>query len=367
MRVPSVPAMVPVSAPPLTATRIHRPAVCSCSSARPPSVPVRWSSTAVGVSAPPSTVRARSSRDAVSSRLTAACTASRAARCTTLLTATATVTNSTRASRLRGSPMVNVCRGGVRYQLSSRHAATAASTAGQKPPITVTVTTASRKTSRSSAKFRWSWAETSRTVSNGRPIRVRATPATRRRVLIAPVQAARRRHRPGPSSRSSRLAGRPSALMSTLSSVNRLASERNTVPARAHPAAVAASVIAASVASTPVGRRSAYGGREKPITVSQAMTPSGRSGQRLGEQRGHAGHDRRRDQHAGARQPSVQRRGQGAQQEQRSEGYRQRVRCRDPVTSLTSSHRDFIRPPPAAKIDDLDVALTPSHPVLTPR
>ena len=40
--------------------------------------------------------------------------------------------------------MVNVWIGTVKYQLSRRLAATAASTAGQKPPITVMVTTATR-------------------------------------------------------------------------------------------------------------------------------------------------------------------------------------------------------------------------------
>ena len=40
--------------------------------------------------------------------------------------------------------MVNVCSGSVKYQFSSRQAATAANTAGQKPPTTVTQTTATR-------------------------------------------------------------------------------------------------------------------------------------------------------------------------------------------------------------------------------
>ena len=61
-----------------------------------------------------------------------------------LLTATATVTNSSSASRFLGSAMVNVCSGSVKNQLSSRLAATAASTAGQNPPTTVIVTTATR-------------------------------------------------------------------------------------------------------------------------------------------------------------------------------------------------------------------------------
>ncbi len=129
---------------PLDATGTQRPETRSCSSARPPSVLVRCARTAAGVSAPPSTVCASASRDAASSLLCAACSARRAARCTTLLTATATVTNSTRASRLRGSPIVNVCSGGVKYQFSSRLDATAVSTAGQNPPTTAVVTTATR-------------------------------------------------------------------------------------------------------------------------------------------------------------------------------------------------------------------------------
>ena len=98
----------------------------------------------MGVSAPPSTVWASSSRDAASPALRAASTCRRAARWTTLLTVTATVTNSSRASMLRGSAMVRVCRGLVKYQLSSRLAVIAASTAGQKPPTIATATTATR-------------------------------------------------------------------------------------------------------------------------------------------------------------------------------------------------------------------------------
>ena len=37
-----------------------------------------------------------------------------------------------------------MCSGSVKYQFSSKLAATAASTAGQKPPSTVIVTTATR-------------------------------------------------------------------------------------------------------------------------------------------------------------------------------------------------------------------------------
>ena len=70
--------------------------------------------------------------------------ARRAARCTTLLTVTATVTKSRSASRLRGSAIVSVCSGFVKYQLSSRLAVTAPRTAGQKPPTTAIATTATR-------------------------------------------------------------------------------------------------------------------------------------------------------------------------------------------------------------------------------
>ena len=96
------------------------------------------------MSAPPSTVWARPRSDSVSFELRAASASRRAARWTTLLTATATVTNSTRASRLRGSAIVNVCSGAVKNQFSRRQAPTAATTAGQKPPTTVTATTATR-------------------------------------------------------------------------------------------------------------------------------------------------------------------------------------------------------------------------------
>ena len=54
------------------------------------------------------------------------------------------MTNSTSASRFFGSAIVKVCSGSVKYQFSSKLAATAANTAGQKPPTTVTATTATR-------------------------------------------------------------------------------------------------------------------------------------------------------------------------------------------------------------------------------
>ena len=96
------------------------------------------------MSAPPSTVWASSSSEAASLALRSASTWRRAARWTTLLTVTATVTNSSRASMLRGSAIVSVCSGRVKYQLSSRLAVIAASTAGQNPPTIATATTATR-------------------------------------------------------------------------------------------------------------------------------------------------------------------------------------------------------------------------------
>ena len=114
------------------------------SSARPSVAPVRWRSTAAGLSSPPSTVCASASSEAASSELRAACTARRAARWTTLLTVTATVTNSIRASRFRGWSMVSVCSGGVKYQLISRLAPIAAATAGQNPPTIAMATTTTR-------------------------------------------------------------------------------------------------------------------------------------------------------------------------------------------------------------------------------
>ncbi len=61
----------------------------------------------------------------------------------------------------------------------------------------------------------------------------------------------------------------------TLSSVDRVVNHLNTVPAAAEPSATAAITIAASTAVLPEGLRWAYGGREKPVTVSQPMMPSG--------------------------------------------------------------------------------------------
>ncbi len=61
-----------------------------------------------------------------------------------LLTVTAIVTNSSSARMFAGASIVQVCSGGVKYQLSSRPAATAAATAGQNPPMIVTAITTTR-------------------------------------------------------------------------------------------------------------------------------------------------------------------------------------------------------------------------------
>src|SRR5262249_37350899 len=61
----------------------------------------------------------------------------------------------------------------------------------------------------------------------------------------------------------------------TLSSVTRAGQDRNSQPAVAPASVHAAIVIAACAAVAPSGCRSAYGGRENPMTVSQPITPSG--------------------------------------------------------------------------------------------
>ena len=57
-------------------------------------------------------------------------------------------------------------------------------------------------------------------------------------------------------------------------SVTRPAPQRYSAPSPAAAKALAAIAIAACPASGPVGRRSAYGGRENPIVVSQPMSAS---------------------------------------------------------------------------------------------
>ncbi len=125
-------------------TGTQRPFTSSTSCADICRVASTWSSTAVGVSAPPRTARASPSSACASAELRAASAARRAARCTTLLTLIAAQTNSSRASRFCGASMLRVCNGSVKYQLSSKLAAIADSTAGQKPPTAETATTSNR-------------------------------------------------------------------------------------------------------------------------------------------------------------------------------------------------------------------------------
>ncbi len=58
-------------------------------------------------------------------------------------------------------------------------------------------------------------------------------------------------------------------------SVNRPAHQRYSTPSPAPASALAATAIAACQAMGPVGRSCAYGGREKPIAVSQPISASG--------------------------------------------------------------------------------------------
>ena len=77
---------------------------------------------------------------------------------------------------------------------------------------------------------------------------------------------------PGPADAPCRF---PLTPVLTYPSVTRAASQRNSAPRAPLPSAVTPITSAASAAVLPVGRRSAYGGREKPATVSQPIAPSG--------------------------------------------------------------------------------------------
>ena len=95
-----------------------------------PNVSRSWSSKAASGFAPCSTLPARVASVAASAAARAASRVRRAARSTTALTAAATTTKTSSASTLFRSAMVKVPTGGVKYQLSSRLAATAAASAG---------------------------------------------------------------------------------------------------------------------------------------------------------------------------------------------------------------------------------------------
>ena len=64
--------------------------------------------------------------------------------------ATATAEEDHEGEHVLGSPMVHVCNGGVKYQLTSRKPPTAATSAGQRPPSAETATTSSRNSRRRS-------------------------------------------------------------------------------------------------------------------------------------------------------------------------------------------------------------------------
>ena len=95
-----------------------------------PNVSRNCSSRAASGSAPCRTLPARVASVAASAAARAASRVRRAARSTTALTAAATTRKASSASRLFRSAMVKVPTGGVKYQFSSRLAATAAARAG---------------------------------------------------------------------------------------------------------------------------------------------------------------------------------------------------------------------------------------------
>ncbi len=96
-----------------------------------------------------SSAPASRTNDVASLRARAASSARRAAAVTSALTTAATTRNTTSASTFWPSLIVHVWIGGVRYQLTSRNAATAAMPATDAPPTAATTTTSSRYSNRS--------------------------------------------------------------------------------------------------------------------------------------------------------------------------------------------------------------------------
>ena len=127
-------------------------------------------------STPPATV----ARVCASAPASAACRVRRAAVSTTQLTATATTTKIARASRLSVPAMVSRPYGGVKNQFRARNPETAASSAGQSPPISATPTTATRN-SRMSAVSDSPESMVRSAVSTGSPASTATKPARRRR------------------------------------------------------------------------------------------------------------------------------------------------------------------------------------------
>jgi len=185
---------------------------------------------------------------------------------------------------LVGASIVQVCTGGVKNQLSSRPAVIAASTAGQKPPTSVTTMTARRYSNNSSTRARWDRAIVSATVSAGSTVAAIARPANNRRRLRPGGRVAARRLNAGTGVVAVSPAGvlRPGVTASSvaLPSTGRGAyreatprTRRTRAPAPAAPVATTASATAAG--AVPCRCNSPYGAREKPATVNQPIAARG--------------------------------------------------------------------------------------------
>src|SRR5581483_6210054 len=126
--------------------------------------------------------------------------------------------------------------------------------------------------SRSSARSRCGRAAVRASVSSGSSTAASSPPLSRRRQLMASAPAAGPWPAPAADTRPAPAqdARRPPRVP-TYPSVRRRACQRNTRPAPAPAAAHKASAAAACTAAGPVGRSWAYGGREKPVAVSQPM------------------------------------------------------------------------------------------------
>ena len=101
---------------------------------------------------------------------------------------------------------------------------------------------------------------------------------------------------------------------------------------------------AARAATGPVILSWAYGGREKPTTVSHPMTPrtGATSGSATAEMDEH--HRRGDDEDPGGREPAAQPGGERAGHQQRGEAGWQREVRRQPAGRTVTVHRNQLRP-----------------------
>ena len=86
-----------------------------------------------------------------------------------------------RARRFSASAIVQVCRGGVKRRLTTRNPTSAVASAGASPPTVATVTTSSRKSSRTLGRLTSSRIGTRTALRAGTPSAASAHPAARRR------------------------------------------------------------------------------------------------------------------------------------------------------------------------------------------